>query len=166
MKDNTGVLDKKTLKQLMDGDLPWKDVHAIQSTFKDPERFDKYVNVLQDKVDWDDTIILPLSPYLYIIKKNDKFPVKCTCGHEFCDYRENWKMDALIHVRKDDDSLGEIWPGPRTPDPDKNEVREFYCPGCGIQLEVDAVPPGYPVLQNFEPNIDVFYTEWLGRPAP
>lgn len=166
MKDNTGVFDKKTLGQLMDGQLPWKEVHAIQSTFKDPERFDKYVAILQERVNWDDTIILPLTPFLYIVKKNGGYPVKCSCGHEFCDYRENWKMAALIFVRNDEKSLSEIWPGPRTPDPDKNEVREFYCPGCGVQLEVDAVPPGYPILQNFEPNIEAFYTEWLGRPAP
>lgn len=159
-------IDRKTMEQLMDGELPWNEVHRIQSSFKDPDRFDKYVAVLQSRVPWKEPIVLPLTTHLFIVKKGGKYPVKCTCGHEFCDYRENWKTSALIHVRADEESLSEIWPGPKAPDPDKNEVREFYCPGCGSQLEVDAVPPGYPILLNFLPDLEAFYGGWLGRPVP
>jgi acetone carboxylase gamma subunit len=45
------------------------------------------------------------------------------------------------------------------------ELREFYCPGCFTLLEVEAVPPGYPVLFDFQPDIEGFY-EWLGLPLP
>ncbi len=37
------------------------------------------------------------------------------------------------------------------------------CPGCRTQLEVEAVPPGYPVIFDFEPDLETFYREWLGR---
>jgi acetone carboxylase gamma subunit len=50
-------------------------------------------------------------------------------------------------------------------DPEWMELREFYCPGCFALLEVEAVPPGYPVLFDFQPDIDGLY-EWLGLPLP
>jgi acetone carboxylase gamma subunit len=31
---------------------------------------------------------------------------------------------------------------------------------------VEAVPPGYPVMFDFAPDIDAFYTHYLGRPPP
>ncbi|MCZ6803040.1 MAG: acetone carboxylase subunit gamma [Proteobacteria bacterium] len=131
------------------------------------KRFDTYVGVLQSRVEWDESIILPLSPYLMIVKNVEGiYAVKCLCGYELGDYRENWKTNALINVRDTEESLGEIYPGPRCPDPEKNEIREFFCPGCAVQLEVDAVPPGYPILVNFEPNLEVFYRDWLGRELP
>jgi acetone carboxylase gamma subunit len=92
--------------------------------------------------------------------------VKCLCGYDFGDYRHNWKTSALINVRDTDEKMQELWPGPRSPDPEKNEIREFFCPSCGRQLEVDAVPPGYPILANFTPNLEAFYRDWLGRPLP
>lgn len=160
-------LDEAALGQLIDGSLPWDDVHHIQSSYKDPKRFDTYVNVLQSRVSWQEPIVLPLSPYLSIVKSDTGvYVVKCLCGQEFGDYRVNWKLAALINVRDTEEKMQELWPGPRCPDPEKNEVREFFCPGCGIQLEVDAVPPGYPILANFTPNLEAFYREWLGRPLP
>lgn len=160
-------LDQSTLGQLIDGQLPWDDVHHIQSSYKDPKRFDTYVKVLQSRVSWRDPIVLPLSPYLSIVKNaSGIYAVKCLCGQEFGDYRDNWKTAALISVRDTEEKMQELWPGPRCPDPEKNEIREFFCPGCGRQLEVDAVPPGYPILANFTPNLEAFYREWLGRPLP
>lgn len=47
-------------------------------------------------------------------------------------------------------------------------LRECYDPeNCAlVEVEVEAVPPGYPMVRDFKPDIDTFYTEWLGRPAP
>ena len=160
-------LDEATLGQMIDGELPFDDVHHVQSSYKDPKRFDTYIKVLQSRVEWNDPIVLPLGPYLSIVKNNEGiYAVKCVCSQEFGDYRNNWKLSALINVRDDEQSMQEIWPGPRCPDPEKNEVREFICPSCGIQLEVDAVPPGYPILANFTPNLEAFYQDWLGRDLP
>ena len=115
-------LDEATLGQLMDGELPWDDVHHVQSSYKDPKRFDTYVKVLQSRMAWDDPIILPLSPYLMIVKNADGiYAVKCVCGYELGDYRENWKTNALINVRDTEESLNEIYPGPRCPDPEKTK---------------------------------------------
>lgn len=160
-------LDEATLGQLLDGQLPWDDVHHVQSSYKDPQRFDTYLKVLQSRVEWGEPIVLPLTPHLAIVKSADgSYVVKCLCGQEFGDYRRNWKLSALINVRDTEASLAELYPGPRCPDPEKNEIREFFCPNCGRQLEVDAVPPGYPILANFTPDLRAFYEDWLGRPLP
>jgi acetone carboxylase gamma subunit len=160
-------LDADTLRDLVDERLPRSQVRAIQSSYKDPARFDQYVALLQDRVQWDDHIVLPFGEHLYIVSKGDgSYAIKCDCGHEFCDYRENWKLEALIHVRDSEDSLREIYPEKMGGDPRWNHLREYFCPGCKTLLEVEAVPPGYPVVHDFLPDLEGFYTEWLGRELP
>ncbi len=160
-------LDPETLRDLVDERLPRSQVRAIQSSYKDPARFDQYVELLQDRVEWDERIVLPFGEHLFIVSKGDgSYVIKCDCGHEFCDYRDNWKLEALINVRDDADSLREIYPEKMAGDPEWNHLREYFCPGCKTLLEVEAVPPGYPVIHDFLPDLEGFYTEWLGRELP
>jgi acetone carboxylase gamma subunit len=160
-------LDAATLADLVDEKLPRGQVRAIQSGFKDPDRFDKYVALLQERVSWDDPIVLPFGDHLYVVAKpGGSYVVKCDCGHEFGEHTENWKLDALIHVRDSDESLNEIYPAKMHGDPAWNHLREYFCPGCRTMLEVEAVPPGYPVVHDFVPDLEGFYEEWLGRELP
>jgi acetone carboxylase, gamma subunit len=160
-------LDPETLRDLVDERLPRSQVRAIQSSYKDPDRFDQYVALLQARVEWDERIVLPFGEHLYIVSKGDgSYFVKCDCGNEFCDYRENWKLEALINVRDDAEALQEIYPEKMAGDPEWNHLREYFCPGCKTLLEVEAVPPGYPVIHDFLPDLEGFYGEWLGREAP
>ena len=136
----------------------------MMSNFKDPNRFDKMIEIFQDRVPWEERILLPYSPYLFIVQKEDDSRVmKCRCGFEFGDYRVNWKMQALIYLRDSDEKLQEIYPPLMHTDPGFTVLREYYCPGCKTQLEVEVAPPGYPIIFDFEPDLDVFYREWLGR---
>jgi acetone carboxylase, gamma subunit len=160
-------LDADTLRDLVDERLPRSQVRAIQSSYKDPGRFDQYLELLQQRVEWEERIVLPFGEHLFIVSKGDgSYVVKCDCGHEFCDYRANWKLEALVYVRDDEDSLREIYPEKMAGDPQWNHLREYFCPGCKAQLEVEAVPPGYPVVHDFLPDLEGFYTEWLGRELP
>ena len=72
----------------------------------------------------------------------------------------------MVHVRDDAESLREIYPTLAHPDPDWMELREYYCPLCARQLEVEALPPGYPVVHEFLPDLEGFYRGWLGREMP
>ena len=99
-------------------------------------------------------------------RKSRGYTVKCECGHEFCDYRANWKLEALIYVRETDEQLREVYPEMMSGDSRWNHLREYYCPGCKTLLEVEAVPPGYPVVHDFLPDLEGFYREWLGRELP
>jgi acetone carboxylase, gamma subunit len=160
-------LDRETLTDLVDERLPRSQVRAIQSSYKDPDRFDHYVALLQERVEWDDRIVLPFGEHLFIVSKGGgSYAVKCDCGHEFCDHRENWKLEALIYVRDSEESLREIYPEKMGGDPRWNHLREYFCPGCKTLLEVEAVPPGYPVVHDFLPDLEGFYTEWLRRELP
>jgi acetone carboxylase gamma subunit len=157
---------KQDLKDLYDGKLPWDKIKEIMSRPKDDDRFDKYVEILQERVPWPERILLPLGEHLYVVQKGKEQIVKCDCGHEFGDYRRNWKLSALIFVRDTREKLEEIYPGIRCPDPSLCEVREYYCPGCSSLLKVESVPVGYPIIFDFLPDLDAFYRDWLGRPLP
>lgn len=157
---------KETIRKLVERTLPWEDLKRMMSSFKDPDRFEKYIEVLQEKTGWKERIILPLTEHLMIVSKDGKMIVKALCGYEFGDYRENWKLKALIHVRNKTEQFKEIYPDPLYPDSNWCEIREFICPGCGTLLDVDVVPPGYPVIKEFEPDIETLYTKWLKKPIP
>ena len=157
---------KADIEKLIDGVLPWPATQDMIKSAKDSNRFDKYVEILQSRVDWAEPILLPLTPVLFIVAKDGERVVKCRCGHEFGDYRVNWKLASLIHVRDDAESLSEVYKGREMPDPKWVQLREYICPGCGTQLEVEAVPRGCPPDFDFLPDLDTFYREWLGRPLP
>ena len=160
-------LDQQTLADLVDERLPRGQVRAIQSGFKDADRFDKYIALLQDRVEWDDPIVLPFGEHLYVVAKpGGSYVIKCDCGNEFCEHTDNWKLEALINVRESDESLREIYPSKMHGDPAWNHLREYFCPGCHTLLEVEAVPPGYPVIHDFVPDLEGFYEAWLGRELP
>ena len=158
---------KKQIEDLVDGKLPFSEIHRMLSRFQDPDRFDQYVEILQERAPWDDRILLPYGLHLYIVQKPDgRRIVKCDCGHEFGDYRENWKIEAFIHVRDHSETLQELYPPMMHGDPRMMELREFACPGCLTQLEVEAAPPGYPLIFDFLPDLETFYRDWLGRELP
>ena len=163
----TNEYSKKEIEDLMDGKLPFSMIHKMLSSFKDPDRFDKYVGILQERVAWEEPILLPFGLHLFIVQKsNGEKVVKCDCGHEFGTYQENWKLRASIRVRDKNEDLQEIYPEMMHCEPEWMELREYFCPGCWSLLEVEAVPPGYPVVFDFLPDLETFYNEWLGRELP
>jgi acetone carboxylase gamma subunit len=157
---------EEVIRKLIKRELPWEDLRKMMSEFKDTDRFEKYIKVLQELTGWKEKIVLPLSEHLMIVNKDGKFIIKALCGQELGDYRDNWKLKVLIYVRDTAEKFREIYPEPLTPDPEWCEIREFICPGCGTLLDVDVVPPGYPIIKEFEPDIETFYTKWLKKPLP
>lgn len=152
------------LRDMFAGTLEWERTKAIISGPKDDDRFDVVVEMLQASVPWSERILVPLQEHLYVVESDDGRVVKCDCGHEFGDWRRNWKLSASIICRDDEASLEEIYPGLRRPNPELCEVREYICPGCGTLLDVESVPVGYPVIFDALPDVDSFYSEWLARP--
>jgi acetone carboxylase gamma subunit len=157
--------DRATLERLLDGGLGPAEVHRIMSQFKDPDRFEKMPAIHEDRVEWGDRILLPLGEALYIVETPERERiVRCRCGHDFGDYRRNWKLEALVNVRNTQEAIDELYPPLMGCDPEWMELREFYCPSCLRQLEVEAVPPAYPIVFDFEPDLEALYRDWLGRP--
>lgn len=156
------------IADLVDGNIDAETLHQMLATPKDPERFATYLDILQERVSWDDKIVLPLAPKLYIVqlKASKQWKVRCECGHDFCDWRENWKLHARIHVRDTQAKMEEIYPRLMTPTATWQVLREYFCPQCATMQDVEAPTPWYPVIHDFEPDIDTFYTSWLGLPVP
>jgi acetone carboxylase gamma subunit len=92
--------------------------------------------------------ILKLTPYVNITEDEEgKKMAECSrCGYVYCDPKENYKLYCLVYGR----DPKEIQPGDLGPDKDWMIYREFYCPGCGSQVDVEATPPGTPILHNVE----------------
>lgn len=159
---------QEQVDKLVDGKLDWETVLRMLTMPKDGNRFKQYLDSLQRKLDWTDRIVLPLGPHLYIVQKTDskKWRIQCDCGHEFCDWKENWKLYAHVYVREDEEAMSEVYPALMAPDTQWQVYREYYCPQCATMHDVEAPTPWYPVIHDFEPDIDTFYRDWLGLPVP
>jgi len=161
-------VNKEIVAQLVAGDISRDESRTLlKMNPKDPERFWTYLEVLQERVNWDDKILLRISDHLYIVQKKETGErlVKCDCGHELGDFRANWKTSAHVRIRETQEEINKVYyPPAAAPEPEWNEVREFFCPGCYAQIGVEIVPPGYPLLFEFRPDLDRFYREFLGKP--
>jgi len=159
---------KEIVEQLVSGKISRDESrNLLKMDPKDPERFWTYLEVLQDRVIWKDKILLRISDHLYVVKKEatGERLVKCDCGHELGDYRANWKTATNIRIRETKEQINQVYyPESAAPEPEWNEVREFFCPTCSAQLAVEVVPPGYPLIFEFLPDLDRFYRDFLGRP--
>ncbi len=160
-------VNKKLVQQLIEGDISMDDSNSLlRMNPKDPERFWTYLEALQDRVSWPDKILLRISDHLYIVRNEQKQRVvKCDCGHELGDYRENWKTECQIRIKTTLKEFEQVYyPAAAAPEPEYNEIREFFCPGCYAQLAVDITPPGYPLVFEVFPDLDRFYRDFLGQP--
>lgn len=164
--DQAQLTSKENIRRLVDGELPLELIHEmVRMPTKDRDRFSKYLEVLQERVSWEDRILARISDRLYVVAKDDGARVvKCDCGHEFGDYRVNWKMNALLYCRRTEEEIREVFTvhGPYA---EYAEVREFYCPGCVAQIGVEVVPVYYPFVFEVLPNIDAVH-EASGQPLP
>ena len=159
---------KEMLADLMDGRLEDDYVQRLQRMRRKVKgRFGTYIAVLQDRVSWKNAILMRLTGHLYIVRGEDGSGriTKCDCGHEFGDYRINWKLGCRVRVRRTAAEFEEVYyPAYVIPEPEWMEIREFYCPGCASQLAVEVTPPGYPPLFDMLPDLDALYRDILGKP--
>ena len=147
--------DLGVLRDMLDGRLDSETLRRIQRAPKQADRFEKIVAVEQRRVPWHERILVPLQEHLFVVERADgRRVVKCECGQEFGDYRNNWKLSALVYERDTED--GEVYSTDHSYDPEWMILREFYCPGCGAQLEVEAIPPTHPIVFSALPDIDGF----------
>jgi acetone carboxylase gamma subunit len=65
------------------------------------------------------------------------------CGHEIGPARENYKRGCLLYDR-DPREIHPLWV----------RIVEFYCPGCGTQVETEYLPPGHPITHDIEIDLD------------
>jgi len=78
------------------------------------------------------------------------------CGHAIGPARENYKRGCLLYDRDPREIHPPLVPGSFSFSPDPLWVRivEFYCPGCGTQVETEYLPPGHPITHDIEIDLD------------
>lgn len=67
----------------------------------------------------------------------------------------SYKQGCLVHDRDPREIHRSLIEGEYTfaPDPEWVRILEFYCPGCGTQVEVEYLPPGHPVTHDIELDV-------------
>lgn len=161
------AVSRELIAQLVDGTIDEDNAQRLRKMpRKDRERFFNYLAVLQERVTWPERILLRLGDKLYIVARPPgERLVKCACGHEFGDYRENWKLQCRIRTRTTPEDMAQVYdPLPAVPEAGLQEVREFFCPACATQHAVEVVAPGYPIVFELLPDLDAFYRDYLGQP--
>ncbi|NQU14888.1 MAG: acetophenone carboxylase [Desulfobacteraceae bacterium] len=109
-----------------------------------------------------------ITEYLDIDLSNEKWCCN-RCNAELNSARESYMKGCLLYERPAAEIYGE---GKRvsenevvsySPDPNFLSVIEFYCPSCGIMVEVQYLPPGHPIEPDIELNIDRLKEKHAGR---
>jgi acetone carboxylase, gamma subunit len=74
------------------------------------------------------------------------------CDRVLGPARENYKTGCLVHDRDPREIHQQLVTGPFdfSPDPLWVRIVEFYCPGCGTQVETEYLPPGHPITHDIE----------------
>lgn len=78
------------------------------------------------------------------------------CNHVFGPAHENYKKGCLLYDRDPREIHAPLVEGKYSFSPDPLWVRivEFYCPGCGTQIDTEYLPPGHPITHDIEIDID------------
>jgi len=77
------------------------------------------------------------------------------CGHVFGPAADSYKKGCLLYDRDPREIHSPIVEGNYSfsPDPLWVQIIEFYCPGCGTQVDTEYLPPGHPITHDIEIDI-------------
>ena len=78
------------------------------------------------------------------------------CDAELISAHRPYKEGCLVYERDPREIHPPLIEGEFTfsPDPDWVRILEFYCPGCGAQVETEYLPPGHPITVDIELDVD------------
>lgn len=78
------------------------------------------------------------------------------CGADFGPLRGNYKRGLLVAERDPSEVHPPVVDGKYTFSPNGEWIRiiEFYCPGCGRQVETEYLPQGHPLTQDIDLDVD------------
>jgi len=78
------------------------------------------------------------------------------CSHDLGNARDNVKRGLLVAERDPAEIHPPLIEGPYTfsPNPAWIRILEFYCPGCGLQVETEYLPPGHPITNTTQIDLD------------
>lgn len=82
--------------------------------------------------------------------------------------RENYKEGLVVRAREPSEIHAPIIDPQRyeytfAPDSRWCRIIEYYCPHCGLMVEVEYLPPGHPPTHDIELDIDALKRQWAQR---
>jgi acetone carboxylase gamma subunit len=82
-----------------------------------------------------------------------------SCGTDLGSARDNYKRGLLVYNRDPREIHQPIIDPSRyrftfAPDPNWCRILEYYCPGCGTQVETEYLPLGHPPTHDIELDLD------------
>jgi acetophenone carboxylase len=90
------------------------------------------------------------------------------CGEEFGSARENYKKGCRVNERDPREVHPPIIEGEEysfAPDPEWIRLIEFYCPGCGVMIENEYLPPGHPITDDTQFDLEKLREKHEGERA-
>jgi acetophenone carboxylase len=85
------------------------------------------------------------------------------CGESLGNARGDYKQSCLVAERPLEEVHPRLTGDPEygfSPDPDYCRLVEFYCPSCSTMLENEYLPPGHPLTQEIEIDIDALQARY------
>ena len=91
---------------------------------------------------------IPMTEYLEIDLETERWRCR-RCAQDLGPARGNYKEGTLVYNRDPTEIHRPLIDPGRyeftfAPDPAWCRILEFYCPGCGTQIEAEYLPPGHP----------------------
>src|SRR5712691_2759977 len=114
---------------------------------------------------------IPMTEYLEIDLETERWRCR-RCAHDLGPARGNYKEGTLVYDRDPTEIHRPLIDPGRyeftfAPDPAWCRILEYYCPGCGTQIEAEYLPPGHPPVYDMQIDIGGTFTDcfvaWDGR---
>ncbi len=101
------------------------------------------------------TDLLHISEYIDVDLAAERWQCH-DCGRDLGSARGDYKRGLLVAERDPREIHPPVIEGEYTFAPNGEWIRiiEFYCPGCGRQVETEYLPPGHPLTQDIALDLD------------
>lgn len=108
-----------------------------------------------------------VTEYLEIDLEKERWRCR-RCKHEIGPARDNYKRGLLVYDRDPKEIHRPIIDPTKyrytfAPDSKWCRILEYYCPGCGAQVETEYLPPGHPPTHDIELDIDDLKRRFAGN---
>jgi acetone carboxylase gamma subunit len=98
---------------------------------------------------------LRITEYLDLDLDNEEWHCH-RCDEDLGPAARNYKEGCLLYDRNPQEIHRPLIKAEFTaaPDPEWVRIVEFYCPGCGTQMETEYLPPGHPITHDIEIDVE------------
>ena len=136
---------------------------------KDPDRFEKWLSVLQERVAYEDPIVLPVRrgpEHRAAALRRASSSIRSDAGDDFCRSERELEDARAVFVRDTDERYGRSTRSWATRRATGQQLREYYCPLVRAPARDRGRAARLPGLHEYLPDIEGFYRGWLGREVP